>query len=762
MSSSVKRSKRKLISSDDENLEVRRINLSPLKIKRCNLELNSLEKNLDFDTFADEYCNEPSDDIYNKYNRRVMIRKMQFLFSLKPELELKGKVNYPPPKRNKKLAKYLDSFVFLEDDLEFSREQYEFYLNEQIEMINSIQQFEAEHGKIEAPMPTPIQYKSFHDPIPKVNFTDTLMNEMKYISKIMIDMRKHKVIICRKVAKSIQKYWESRDLVEGKSGKQEEKRIKKLAKDTANEVRKQWKLVEAIITSKKKMVADLEAQKAGKLHLFAIIEQSAQVLKDQQQDMLLNELEGSDEERSQENSNPDEEVSGSLLDDDELSEISSENSFSSEEHLGDDQGLEQLIGDMDFENSKYNANNLEMSDVVEDDRDQRLNDDLGEVNDQMDADAIVISTQELSSNIIDADNTAVTDYDVNEKTNTDADSILNIKEANDVKLDMHTPVTPIPPLLKHTLRSYQHTGLDWLVGLYNKGLNGILADEMGLGKTIQTISLLAYLAFYKGNWGPHLIVVPTSVILNWEYEFKKWCPAFKILTYFGNQKERKEKRLGWSKENSFHICITSYQLVLSDQNNFKRKFWQYLILDEAHNIKNFRSQRWQTLLTFNSVRRLLLTGTPLQNNLLELWSLLYFLMPRGSVSSSEIMPTGFASQKEFQEWFQNPVDKIIEKNSEHDKETKDTILKLHTVLRPFLLRRLKKDVEKEMPSKIEHVVSCRLSRRQKYLYDDFMSRAKTKEDLSSGNFMSILNCLMQLRKENIILLATFFFDKCLT
>lgn len=102
--------------------------------------------------------------------------------------------------------------------------------------------------------------------------------------------------------------------------------------------------------------------------------------------------------------------------------------------------------------------------------------------------------------------------------------------------------TTVPFLLKHPLREYQHIGLDWLVAMNEKKLNGILADEMGLGKTIQTIALLAHLACEKGNWGPHLIVVPTSVMLNWEMEFKKWCPAFKVMTYYGSPKERKAKR----------------------------------------------------------------------------------------------------------------------------------------------------------------------------------------------------------------------------
>ena len=122
--------------------------------------------------------------------------------------------------------------------------------------------------------------------------------------------------------------------------------------------------------------------------------------------------------------------------------------------------------------------------------------------------------------------------------------------------------TKVPFLLNGYLREYQIIGLDWLVTLHNKKLNGILADEMGLGKTIQTISMIASLACDKGVWGPHLIVVPTTIIINWEMEFKKWCPALKILTYFGSQKERKIKRHGWSKENSFHVCITSYKLVI--------------------------------------------------------------------------------------------------------------------------------------------------------------------------------------------------------
>jgi len=317
-------------------------------------------------------------------------------------------------------------------------------------------------------------------------------------------------------------------------------------------------------------------------------------------------------------------------------------------------------------------------------------------------------------------------------------------EQLDTPADPNSSITPIPPLLRGTLRVYQHEGLDWLAKLYAGGRSGILADEMGLGKTIQSIALLAHLATTYEVWGPHLIVVPTSVMLNWEMEFKKFLPGFKILTYYGSQEERKQKRRGWMADDSFNVCITSYQLVLQDANSFKRRKWHYMILDEAHNIKNFRSERWQTMMTFNTRARLLLTGTPLQNNLTELWSLLFFLH-YGQDNEGE--DDAFAGLREWSEWFKRPVESILEHGKQVlDQEDQAQVAKLHKVIRPFLLRRLKADVEKQMPLKYEHVEMCRLSKRQRQLYDGFMSRAQTRETLASGNYLSIINALMQLRK----------------
>ena len=305
------------------------------------------------------------------------------------------------------------------------------------------------------------------------------------------------------------------------------------------------------------------------------------------------------------------------------------------------------------------------------------------------------------------------------------------------------PEISIPRLIRGQLRPYQHAGFEWLAGMYENATNGILADEMGLGKTFQTITLLAHLATHHHIWGPHLIVVPTSVILNWEIEFKKFLPGFKVLSYYGTQAERQEKRKGWSDLDKWNVCITSYQLAISDQMVLKRRPWQYLVLDEAHNIKNYKSQRWQTLLSFRSQARLLLTGTPLQNNLAELWSLLFFLAPEQDAGGR----TSFGDLNEFSKVFHRPVDQILEHGrGALDEEAMAIVSKLHQVLRPHLLRRLKADVETQMPKKYEHVTICRLSKRQRQLYDGYMGLTGTRESFASGNYMSIINCLMQLRK----------------
>ena len=287
---------------------------------------------------------------------------------------------------------------------------------------------------------------------------------------------------------------------------------------------------------------------------------------------------------------------------------------------------------------------------------------------------------------------------------------------------------------KRPLRHYQRSSLRWMVHLYENNLNGILADEMGLGKTVQTIALLCYFAEYRNDWGPHLIVVPTTVVLNWKAELDRWAPGLKVLTYIGSAKERHQLRKGWTSEDAFHICVTSYNLVVQDRKVFRRRPWGFLVLDEAHQVKNFMSTKWQSLFDLQAEYRLLLTGTPLQNSIMELWSLFHFLLPFASA---------FRSNAEFKEWFSNPMDAMITGRSSLNE---DIVRRLQALIRPFMLRRLKKDVESQLPTKTEKVVLCHLSRRQRSLYDDYMQLADTRQKLRGGGAGGVLSVLLALRK----------------
>ncbi|KAK9125166.1 hypothetical protein Scep_014012 [Stephania cephalantha] len=302
-----------------------------------------------------------------------------------------------------------------------------------------------------------------------------------------------------------------------------------------------------------------------------------------------------------------------------------------------------------------------------------------------------------------------------------------------------------PSLFKGHLKEYQLKGLQWLVNCYEQGLNGILADEMGLGKTIQAMAFLAHLAEEKNIWGPFLVVAPASVLNNWADEISRFCPDLKTLPYWGGLQERtilrkniNPKRL-YRRDAGFHILITSYQLLVSDEKYFRRVKWQYMVLDEAQAIKSSNSIRWKTLLSFNCRNRLLLTGTPIQNNMAELWALLHF-----------IMPTLFDSHEQFNEWFS----KGIENHAEHGGTLNEHQLnRLHAVLKPFMLRRVKKDVITEMTGKTEITVHCKLSSRQQAFYQAIKNKISLTElfdgsrgHLNEKKIMNLMNIVIQLRK----------------
>ncbi|XP_008274948.1 E1A-binding protein p400 isoform X3 [Stegastes partitus] len=286
--------------------------------------------------------------------------------------------------------------------------------------------------------------------------------------------------------------------------------------------------------------------------------------------------------------------------------------------------------------------------------------------------------------------------------------------------------SPAPFLLHGSLREYQQIGVDWLVNLYKKHLNGILADETGLGKTVQTVAYMAHLAGQEGIWGPHLIVVRTCKLLSWEVEFKRWCPGLKILLYLGNRRERRSKRMWWGEANSFHVCVTSYKLLMKDQSHFLKRKWRHLVLDEVQLIKNMTEKHWETIFGLKSEQRVLLINTPLQNTLKELWTMIHFLLPGITRSYSDF-----------------PVKAGTDQNQDYCHKL---VIRLHRMIQPFILRRSKRDVEKQLPKKYEHILKCRLSSRQKSLYEDILTQPGAQEALKTGHFVSVLQVLMQLQR----------------
>nr|DBA14148.1 TPA: hypothetical protein GDO54_005159 [Pyxicephalus adspersus] len=306
---------------------------------------------------------------------------------------------------------------------------------------------------------------------------------------------------------------------------------------------------------------------------------------------------------------------------------------------------------------------------------------------------------------------------------------------------------PQPTIFNGKLKGYQLKGMNWLANLYEQGINGILADEMGLGKTVQSIALLAHLAERENIWGPFLIISPASTLNNWHQEFSRFVSRFKVLPYWGNPHERKVIRKFWgqktlyTQEAPFHVVITSYQLVVQDVKYFQRVKWQYMVLDEAQALKSSSSVRWKILLQFQCRNRLLLTGTPIQNTMAELWALLHF-----------IMPTLFDSHDEFNEWFSKDIESHAENKSAIDE---NQLSRLHMILKPFMLRRIKKDVENELSDKIEILMYCNLTSRQKLLYqalknkisiDDLLQSSMGTAQQAQNTTSSLMNLVMQFRK----------------
>ncbi|EEB13299.1 conserved hypothetical protein [Pediculus humanus corporis] len=315
-------------------------------------------------------------------------------------------------------------------------------------------------------------------------------------------------------------------------------------------------------------------------------------------------------------------------------------------------------------------------------------------------------------------------------------------------------VTVQPKLLNENLKlaSYQMVGLNWLLVLHHKGLNGILADEMGLGKTVQIIAFLAYLQEMseKNENGdgdgsnPHLIVVPSSTMDNWRNELERWCPSLKVFLYYGSMDERKAMRIQFSQHGikDLDVILTTYNLITStseEKKMFKVLPFNYVIFDEAHMLKNMNTQRFENLMRVNAKHRILLTGTPLQNNLLELMSLLTFVMPEMFAKKKEYLKCLFTRNK--------TNGATIETIPKFEQEQ---VSQAKKIMQPFVLRRLKKDVLKDLPKKTEEIIYCEMIEKQKFKYENLIStfskkteNKNTKEDIDE---VSGLSMMMDLRK----------------
>ncbi|KAJ2786574.1 swr1 complex component [Coemansia interrupta] len=462
----------------------------------------------------------------------------------------------------------------------------------------------------------------------------------------------------------------------------ERERARRLAKWTVQQVMRRWAFVQSVAVDQRAAEEEERRRRRGRQELLEMVERSTRMLAAQQQQQ-----EESADSAGESSEASDEESHGSGVSDSDSDSDAEMAQLQRDQHVPMDALLEQ-----------YRAMQAGGEDV-----------DSGGEEESVGSDDETLSNSEAISN---------------------PEALSNSH--------------PQSSLLRGSLRPYQLEGVAWLLALHRRRTGAMLADEMGLGKTVQTIAFLGRLASTHGIWGPHLVVVPTSVLVNWQHELHRWLPGFKVIAYYGSRSERRARRRGWSGANAFHVCVTSYQLAVQDAAVLRRRAWHCLVLDEAQAIKNFRSQRWQALLAYRAAHRVLLTGTPLQNSLAELWALMHFLAP-GDIEGS----SSFAELAQFREWFGQPLERAAAAaigGEPQGAQAAEAATRLHAVLRPHVLRRLKRDVETQLPRKIEHVVVCGLSRRQRQLYDDFLARAQTRDTLVRGSYVGVMGCLMQLRK----------------
>lgn len=309
------------------------------------------------------------------------------------------------------------------------------------------------------------------------------------------------------------------------------------------------------------------------------------------------------------------------------------------------------------------------------------------------------------------------------------DTNKKFKDLVSAVLDVKEIKAEVPKTLENVMRNYQKVGFKWLKTLAGCGFGGILADEMGLGKTLQAIAFIQSEVEENKSKQPSLVVCPTSLVYNWKDEIEKFAPALSCIVISGNKRQREEQKQ--NIENT-DVVITSYALIRRDLEDYKEVKFRYCFLDEAQQIKNFNSQNAHSVKNINSLGKFALTGTPIENSLTELWSIFDFIMPGYLLNHSA-----------FTKKYEAPIVK---------DGSREALQELNNHVKPFILRRTKLEVAKELPSKIEHRISVEMTEEQKKVYLAYLKDAKgeLEEDIKTKGFnqskFKVLSILTRLRQ----------------